>query len=1471
MPRINRIRVTNIQYDNGKKQLPDITIEVSGLNTVLLLANGGGKTLLIQLIMQTILPNEKMSGRRIADLLQNNRYTGHVAVEWLLDDAARRHYLCAGFCFTSGQHNDQRLRYFNYLLDYDEQSELTIESLPLIKIDQQAMKRPINYLELRDFLKEEAGHRVQLFDQINTYHDRLRIYQILPEEWKNIRDTNGSEGGVDKFFEKSKTTPQLLDNLLIPSVEEMIFQSEQKKKELVHAFAEYRSMLLEIPLIKKNIKDFEAIRDYAEGVVSEVQQLDKLQREFDAKTRELVALAKTFALYEAKAVEAIDRLTDKNNRYGVELKELQWQEKSYQVYLKQLEYLQAKLTESKVATEYQEQQENLQKFQLYQNQVQALDAFANFKAAKLDINKYQTQLEIMDQSEPELTRELTARKAQLRIAWENKQQQLAKLIKQLSQQIEDIAAEIDALQLDNQVLQQQQTEWQQKLADVKAWLRQYYEHQQQLKQFIAETDIFKPEIGLDNQQKLLAKVESDQQATLKTIEHLTAQKDQLQQDIMSWREQKTLVQGEVNTVQEKINHFYRAEEELKGLLAGQQIFVANAMGERDNIILRVRDYLRVAQENRVMAQAELANLQEKWVQLEGRNYYIPHADLLRIKNRLEQVGVFVLLGSEWLAEQPISEPEKQAYLQHQPLLPYAIIIEENQLNAVKQSLKGRAWTQDIPLLFLVKSVNSLKVGSGSEQLLSLWNQELFLYQPEAVEIYTSTDRFQAYKDGLEQQVQQKQDSLQHLVDVEDSAAKFKSQVDAFYRQYNEQQLDAWNNGLLQGKQQINELAERIDSGQQLFNNLGEELKQAEQNFDQLRERQHHIKNVIEKLQVYLALYQQHQGKRSLEEECVTQLAAVAQQLTVVGKRKEELIETRSETKQRQRDTEKLLAEHDRDYRHYELEKALAANISAGNYEDIKVAVDSIIAQLTTKQSERNNIEDLLEKSKHQAERANDAIEDTGIEKSWLEQNQRVVTKEELKLAKEATKQQQRLVEQKKTELNAAINNTSVISGVLDHLMAEVEKLYNRSPYQDFSELDHQLEFKLIKQSIGELQEKQRHNERQIKKEFEWCNENKEAQEMITEKIAVDMHRLQEDVKPLTNHQWEQYQGKPKRVVRRIELVQEEMTKQIATQRNKVERKFDNYLQRLKTTQNAKVQQFIRDVQIIMDDKRLYDYDFVETQFLRIFEGLDSYQKQYYLTLQESEKNQELLINLCLRRAKTVYDSIMEIPKNSRVTIYQRDIQIIRMDWHSYNEQESREKMYRYLQQVLEDLQAWKQQGVDDDELDRRIEELLKTRNLIQVVAPIEDCRVTVYKPRKESIVTQHKLEYSLWDEVSRWSGGEEYSIYITMFMIMISHIRQQAQGKQKVWKVIVADNPFGRASSPHILETVFQVARSNRIQLICLTAHRQESILQRFPVVYSLQLRNAYGKEVMKAELMETGFYRYDSSDDGGAQMVFQI
>ena len=62
MPKINRIRIANIQYD--KKVIKDLCIDCyRGENVLLNLANGGGKSVLVQLLQQPILPESKIHGR----------------------------------------------------------------------------------------------------------------------------------------------------------------------------------------------------------------------------------------------------------------------------------------------------------------------------------------------------------------------------------------------------------------------------------------------------------------------------------------------------------------------------------------------------------------------------------------------------------------------------------------------------------------------------------------------------------------------------------------------------------------------------------------------------------------------------------------------------------------------------------------------------------------------------------------------------------------------------------------------------------------------------------------------------------------------------------------------------------------------------------------------------------------------------------------------------------------------------------------------------------------------------------------------------------------------------------------------------------------------------------------------------------------------------------------------------------------
>ena len=58
MPRINRLRIVNFRYDDDKKLISNELYEFGGKNALINLENGGGKSVILQLALQVVLPNK---------------------------------------------------------------------------------------------------------------------------------------------------------------------------------------------------------------------------------------------------------------------------------------------------------------------------------------------------------------------------------------------------------------------------------------------------------------------------------------------------------------------------------------------------------------------------------------------------------------------------------------------------------------------------------------------------------------------------------------------------------------------------------------------------------------------------------------------------------------------------------------------------------------------------------------------------------------------------------------------------------------------------------------------------------------------------------------------------------------------------------------------------------------------------------------------------------------------------------------------------------------------------------------------------------------------------------------------------------------------------------------------------------------------------------------------------------------------
>ena len=174
--------VNNVKYNFGTQYYDDFTMRMYGKNTLYDLANGGGKSVLMLLLMQNMIPNCTLDEKQPIEKLfrtGNGNTTIHSLVEWKLDEQDRKEgyrYMTTGFCARKAKDVEGEtakkdvaaIEYFNYCIFYREYNKNDIINLPLSKD-----KERITFQGLRNYLKElehrDMSLKVCIFDRKGEY------------------------------------------------------------------------------------------------------------------------------------------------------------------------------------------------------------------------------------------------------------------------------------------------------------------------------------------------------------------------------------------------------------------------------------------------------------------------------------------------------------------------------------------------------------------------------------------------------------------------------------------------------------------------------------------------------------------------------------------------------------------------------------------------------------------------------------------------------------------------------------------------------------------------------------------------------------------------------------------------------------------------------------------------------------------------------------------------------------------------------------------------------------------------------------------------------------------------------------------------------------------------------------------------------------------------------------------------------
>ena len=284
MPRINRIRIINFSYNNDSRHILDETFNFhGGENALLNLANGGGKSVLVQLFMQPVVPGVTIQGRRIASFFRKKKLPAYIMIEWKLDGAGG--YLLTGIGIVSAEapgaeDEKSRIRYFTFTAKYTGANTFDIAHIPFVNRKGGVLEVP-PFREAREMISEKARKdplALAISEDDGDATEAPGRIRDCPGRGRNvIAKINDSEGGLEEIFQKCRNSSQLLNDWIIKTVKSHVRnRSEARRLEemlesLVREVVENERFIIEKQLLDSFLGTF---REQVEALAGLVQGLE---------------------------------------------------------------------------------------------------------------------------------------------------------------------------------------------------------------------------------------------------------------------------------------------------------------------------------------------------------------------------------------------------------------------------------------------------------------------------------------------------------------------------------------------------------------------------------------------------------------------------------------------------------------------------------------------------------------------------------------------------------------------------------------------------------------------------------------------------------------------------------------------------------------------------------------------------------------------------------------------------------------------------------------------------------------------------------------------------------------------------------------------------------------------------------------------------------------------------------------------
>ena len=1454
MSKINAVRFINLNYNNNAMKINDECMQFSGKSTLLSLRNGGGKTVLVQMMTAPFVHRGKQKTKdRPFESYFTTAKPSFILVEWLLDAGAG--YVLTGLMVRKNQEISEEktdaLEMMAIISEYKEPCMQDIHHLPVVEQNEKTMKLK-SYNSCRKLFEDyKKDKKISFFcydmsspAQSRQYFYKLMEYQINYKEWETIiRKVNVKESGLSELFSDCRTEKELVEKWFLEAVESKLNKEENKVKNFQEILEKYAGKYKNI---KEQLKRRDAIQKFKEAAEEiQINAEDFLVKEGEKAEQEKVIaafIARLNVLYEEAEIER-ERQEEGRKKLQEELEFLKYEQLSCEFHEKNREKRNHASNREMIDLE---KESLLRKQQKIQKKVHVFLCAKQQEMVNEDKQEWEIRKEkaaISRTKEENLEPERNRIGGQLSGYYEyrlsdNKEKQEA-IKKQKLQIRKDISQQKDILN--------EYREKTKKITESKGSFRSLVrgydnieiKYNSNYRENLSRNILGVYEAGmLDIKQEMYDKEQKksiqENKEQKEKFENTTEEIHRTERAIEEKREKYFQKDSDIKQAEKEKKGYEQELEERKDILKYLEL-PEEKLFAREEILHKAKIKMQeLSSRRRTLEKKEDALQKEYKLLVSGRVMELPD----NLKEEFEKLDVPVVYGMEWLKKNGFTEKKNKEIVSQNPFLPYALILTRQELKKLAER-NGETYTSFPVPIIERENLESIKLDRTQS-----------FVKMQDIHFYILFNENLLDEEKMEIMIKQKQ---KDIADIRETMQICKNEYEDYFHRFDVIKRQAVTK-------------ENWDKIQKKLQKLEKEKEDIFQNIQQARDTKQSLKKNFEILQKTLRELEKKIESQAARQRAFKELRTAYAEYEENNKKLQEYEREEERLENRQHLTEEKISQLEENYRElsgqenslfreeesiqnscqkFAAYKEINRNVKAGKL----LGVDSTLrtdnnsgVKIIPSEAEVLKLEaryeavtaDISQELKELELEEEKAL--TRYHKSFGELRelcqkynlknsewQNIIYDKREQLYQEAELEDyDKKIERKANLLNEEDKKIGILNsqleGILKQIVSECGK-GNPLEEEKISQKDLESAKNQTKYQLSELERKIAFSEKAIQK----YRENLTALSEYNNFSADEEIHFEQDFKKMSEKELRDFKGMLIRDYNDIIRCVQKCRETLAQTLNKIARQ--------EAFQDASYKTPLENMLKVCDNAAK-----VLRQLNITLESYDSLMKQLEVDISLVETEKKNVTELLEDYVQNIHKNLEKIGRNSTIKIREKSIKMLKVILPVW---EDNEKLYSLrLSDLVDEIT---EEGIrlfeNNENAQEYIGRKVTSKNLYDTVVGTVNVQIELYK------IEEQREQQISWNQVAKNSGGEGFLSAFVILSSLLDYMRKDDSDifmDKNEGKVLLMDNPFAQTNAEHLLKPLMNLADKTNTQLICLTGLGGESIYNRFDNIYVLNLIEAH-------------------------------